>query len=249
MTSSSGTKRWLPSGTNRLKIGGTLTRAKCSLSVFGLRTSDGEVERQPGDVGERVGRVDRERREHREDPLLEQLLAVFCSSRSRSSHRTSSMPSSASAGMTSSRKQRACRAVRSPVSRQICSSTSRGISPDAARTATPAAMRRLRPATRTMKNSSRLLAKIARNRARSSSGRLSSSASSSTRWLKRSQESSRSRKRSSNSPGANSTSSGAYGGSTSKMSAGTTRRLGSSGPSSVSDPTADWKLSVDMVEV
>ena len=38
------------------------------------------------------------------------------------------------------------------------------------RTATPVAMRRFRPATRTMKNSSRLLAKIARNRARSSSG-------------------------------------------------------------------------------
>ena len=31
-------------------------------------------------------------------------------------------------------------------------------------------MRRLRPATRTMKNSSRLLVKMARNRARSSSG-------------------------------------------------------------------------------
>ena len=55
---------------------------------------------------------------------------------------------------------------------QICSSTSRGISPEAARTATPAAIRRLRPATRTMKNSSRLLAKIAAKRTRSSSGRL-----------------------------------------------------------------------------
>ena len=56
-------------------------------------------------------------------------------------------------------------------------------------------MRRIRPATLTMKSSSRLLAKIARNRTRSSSGTLSSSASSSTRWLNRSQLSSRSRYR------------------------------------------------------
>ena len=47
MTSSSGTKRWFPSGTNRLKIGGTLTRAKCSLSVFGLRTSTARLSDSP----------------------------------------------------------------------------------------------------------------------------------------------------------------------------------------------------------
>src|SRR5213082_3379415 len=47
-----------------------------------------------------------------------------------------------------------------------------------------------------MKNSSRLLAKMARNLTRSSSGTAGSSASSSTRWLKRSQLSSRSRLRS-----------------------------------------------------
>ncbi len=80
---------------------------------------------------------------------------------------------------------------------QIVSSTSRGSSPLALGTATPAAMRRFRPATRTMKNSSRFEAKIAQNRARSSSGTCSSSASSSTRWLKRSHDSSRSRNRSS----------------------------------------------------
>jgi hypothetical protein len=64
-------------------------------------------------------------------------------------------------------------------------------------TATPAAIRRFSPATRTMKNSSRLLAKIARNLARSSSGtRRVSLARSSTRLLNASQESSRSEKRS-----------------------------------------------------
>ncbi len=108
------------------------------------------------------------------------------------------MPSWDSAGTRLSPKARAWRSISSWVRVQIARVTSRGIRPDAARTATPAAMRRLRPATRTMKNSSRLLAKIARKRARSSSGRLSSSASSSTRWLNRSHDSSRSMKRSEN---------------------------------------------------
>ncbi len=81
----------------------------------------------------------------------------------------------------------------------MASRTWRGESPDAAVTAMPVAMRRLRPATRTMKNSSRFEAKIARNRTRSSSGRSGSSASSRTRSLNASHEISRSAKRSSGS--------------------------------------------------
>jgi hypothetical protein len=57
-------------------------------------------------------------------------------------------------------------------------------------------MRRLRPATRTMKYSSRLSAKIARKRVRSRSGTAGSIASWSTRSLNCSQDSSRSRYRS-----------------------------------------------------
>jgi hypothetical protein len=60
---------------------------------------------------------------------------------------------------------------------------------------TPVASRRLSPATRTMKNSSRLVAKIAKNRTRSSSGSSLVSASSSTRSFQASQLSSRSMKR------------------------------------------------------
>ena len=107
------------------------------------------------------------------------------------------MPCADSAGTMASRKNSACRCICSALRLQSSSSTSRGILPDAARTAIPAAIRRLSPATRTMKNSSRLLAKKAIDRTRSSSGRLSSSAISSRRPLKRSHESSRSRKRSS----------------------------------------------------
>ncbi len=47
MTSSSGTKRWLPTPTKRSKIGGTLTRAKCSVPAFGLRTSTARLSESP----------------------------------------------------------------------------------------------------------------------------------------------------------------------------------------------------------
>ena len=75
----------------------------------------------------------------------------------------------------------------------------RGLRPLDEVTAMPVSMRRFRPATRTMKNSSRLEAKIAAKLARSISGRLSSWASSITRQLNLSQLSSRSKKRSSGS--------------------------------------------------
>ena len=106
------------------------------------------------------------------------------------------MPSSARAGRTLSSKMRVCMWVRSCAMRAICSRTSRGSSPEGLRTAMPVAMRRLSPATRTMKNSSRLLVKIARKRARSSRGTLSSAASCRTRSLNCSQLISRSRNRS-----------------------------------------------------
>ena len=118
-----------------------------------------------------------------------------CSFSVSSLQRTRWMPSSASAGATSSWKQAACRAMSSRERAQIISRTSRGWRPEADRVATPVAIRRLRPATRTMKNSSRLLAKIARKFARSRRGVVGSSASSSTRSLNASQLRSRSRNR------------------------------------------------------
>ena len=72
------------------------------------------------------------------------------------------MPSAASAGCTCVAKTAAWRSVSSWAFTEIASSTWRGSMPEAAVTAMPVAMRRLRPATRTMKNSSRLEAKIAR---------------------------------------------------------------------------------------
>src|ERR1700744_1466200 len=118
------------------------------------------------------------------------------SSLDSSFQRRISMPWAFSAGETCSLKQAACRAVSRPARSSVRFSTWPGswtLNPSTGR---PAAIRRIRPATRTMKNSSRLLAKMARKRTRSSSGTASSSASSRTRWLNRSQLSSRSRYRS-----------------------------------------------------
>ena len=66
-----------------------------------------------------------------------------------------------------------------------------GVMPSAVRSTMPAATCCLSPATRTWKNSSRLLLKMPRNLSRSSSGVRGSSASWSTRRLNSSQESSR----------------------------------------------------------
>ena len=62
---------WSSIGTKRGSSGGTLTRAKCSLLGLGVDHDDGQVEREAGDVGERVRRVDGQRRQHREDLLAE----------------------------------------------------------------------------------------------------------------------------------------------------------------------------------
>ncbi len=103
------------------------------------------------------------------------------------------MPSRRRAGWICSVKHAACRAVSRPARSSVRFSTWPGRWTLTPSTGSPAAIRRMRPATLTMKNSSRLLAKMARNLTRSSNGTVSSSASSSTRWLNRSQLSSRSR--------------------------------------------------------
>ena len=196
MTSSSGTNRCASTGTNLGRICGTFTLAKCSVPVRGLRTITARLRERPemygnGCAGSTASGV---RTGNTREPNRSCIRP--CASASRSDQRRISICSLASSGLIWSWKQSAWRTISSRVRAQIASSTSRGSSPDAARTATPAAILRLSPATRTMKNSSRLLAKIARNRTRSSSGIWGSSASSSTRVLKCSQDSSRSRNRS-----------------------------------------------------
>ena len=80
------------------------------------------------------------------------------------------MPWSASAGRTALPKHSACRRLSSRAVSRVLARICPGGSPLAPSTGSPVAIRRIRPATRTMKNSSRLLAKMDRNRTRSSSG-------------------------------------------------------------------------------
>jgi hypothetical protein len=89
---------------------------------------------------------------------------------------------------------------------RMASSVSRGVRPSCSGVSMPASTWSCRPATRTMKNSSRLFAAIAVNFRRSSSGTLASSASSITRWLNSSHESSRLKY----SPGSSRSSSGTW---------------------------------------
>ena len=141
-------------------------------AAFTVAHHDGEVQRQTGDVGERVRRIDRERRQDREDVLLEQRVGPLTLLGRRARRRcTTSMPASLQRGQDLvaielgvllsedvSASRRSGRAARARTG------------PPATRRPRPVATRRCRPATRTMKNSSRLSAKIAMNRARSSSG-------------------------------------------------------------------------------
>ena len=80
------------------------------------------------------------------------------------------MPSLLSAGCTEAAKASECRSASSRAVCRVFCRISLDVRPLVLSTGSPAAIRRIRPATRTMKNSSRLLAKMARNRTRSSSG-------------------------------------------------------------------------------
>ena len=85
----------------------------------------------------------------------------------------------------------ACSAASAKARLRISASAACGVSPSGERTATPAATWSIRPATRTMKNSSMFAEKIAQKLTRSSSGIESSRTISSTRPLKSSCDSSR----------------------------------------------------------
>ena len=77
MTSSSGTNRCVAERHEAVEDRRHLHPGEVLLAGLGVAHEHREVERQPGDVGERVRRVDRQRRQHREDPVPEQPLAVL----------------------------------------------------------------------------------------------------------------------------------------------------------------------------
>ena len=183
MTSSSGTKRWSPSGDEAREDRRHLDPGEVLLAGVGVADVTARLSDRPEMYGNGCAGSTASGVSTGKIRSVNSSCICFCSSCRARPSAAARCPASTSAGSTSSRNSSPCRCISSRASRQMASSTSRGIRPLAAGTATPAASRRFRPATRTMKNSSRLLAKIARKRVRSSSGEVGSSASSSTRLV------------------------------------------------------------------
>ena len=77
MTSSRGTNRCSPSGDEAREDRRDLHPREVLLAGLGVAHEDGQVQRQPGDVGEGVRRVHGQRREHGEEPFLELLLHLL----------------------------------------------------------------------------------------------------------------------------------------------------------------------------
>src|SRR2546427_9839810 len=105
------------------------------------------------------------------------------------------MPAFSSAGSSSPLRSAEAERTRRRTAMPIRSSCSRAVRPSGPGPPSPCSRSVCNPATRIMKNSSRLLWKMARNFTRSSRGQRGSAASSSTRSLKASQDSSRESKR------------------------------------------------------
>ena len=133
--------------TRRGTLLGTLTRAKRSVRPSRVAHGDREVERQPGDVGERVRRVDRERGEHREDlggEVLREPRSRWSSD--RSAQRRMRMPCSlelrARRGRGTPGRARSARSWLRVAMRASCS---RGERPSALRTARPGLVAALQP--------------------------------------------------------------------------------------------------------
>ena len=134
---------------------------------------DGQVEREVRDVGERVGGVDRERGEHREDRLGEERRRGARARRrpARPSRRTGSRRPRARARPRCANTA-AARPTSSSTRSRMARSCSTRSSPSGVVLRRPAASCSMRPETRTSKNSSRFWLKMARNLARSSSGQV-----------------------------------------------------------------------------
>ena len=126
--------------------------------------------------------------------LKKALIATRCAS-FKSAKASSRIRRAASAGSSSSPARRYSAATKACARSATAASCCTGVMPDRSQALSPASICCCRPATRTMKNSSRFEAQIAANFTRSSSGMSGSAASSSTRSLNASHDSSRLMKR------------------------------------------------------
>ena len=160
--------------TSRGNTFGHLDAGEAALAGVGVGDHRRQDEGEVGDVRERVAGIDGQRREHREDPLLEELdRAHRGRRRSRSAQRTMlRYPSSAQRRAPAGRGTTAsCRSTSSATARPIVGELLGRRAPVRRRAGRcPAAIWSFSAATRTWKNSSRFVEVIAQNFARSSSG-------------------------------------------------------------------------------
>ena len=196
ITSSSATKRTCgplvpPVGTHRARVLGTFTLAKRSSPSTGSRIitarfsdrSEMNGNGWPGSTASGVSTGNT-----RSSKCAR---STARSSASSWSHDSRKIPSLSRAGRTRCASSRCCCAHSSSVTRRISATCSTGDRPSKPASVIPAATRSLRPATRTWKNSSRLVEKMLKYLARSSSGTSARSARLNTLALNASQESSR----------------------------------------------------------
>ena len=185
-----------PTDTKRGSSSGTLTRAKRSSPLSGSRTKSPRL----SDSGEIYGNG-------WPGPTASGVSTGYtsCSKRSASSASSFSLqsamrpitiPSAASAGLSSRFQIFACSVVWTSTRSRISASVWRGARPSGEWTLRPETACSVRAPTLTAKNSSRFREKIEQNLTRSRSGTSGSATSSRTRALKSSQDSSRLRRRS-----------------------------------------------------
>ena len=149
---------------------------------------DGEAEAR--DERERVRRIDRQRRQQRED-VAEEVILEPAALRLGEVVAVDQRDAGLRQGGAQIAPDRLLVGGEFETVLLMRTSCSAGVMPSGLRSAMPSRTCALIPATRTMKNSSRLLAEIDRNRTRSSTGWPGLTDSSSTRRLKCSQDSSR----------------------------------------------------------
>ena len=172
------------------QAGRDLDPGEADLAGVRVPQADRDRERQRADVRERVARVHGERREHREDLVVEaapEVLVVLGDVVVVDDRHALGGELGAGSRPRWPRARRPASRTRS----RMASSCWKGVMPSDDTAVAPARTWRRRPDTRTWKNSSRLLAKMARNFTRSSSGLRASRASWRTRALNSSHDSSR----------------------------------------------------------
>ena len=169
MICSSVTKRWTPVCADIRQFDEPLDLARHAHErahaaiVAQMRELQGDGEAEIGNEGKRMRGIDRERRQNRENMKQEIIFEPFALDADNSATSTMTMPALA-ISLRNWRQRSCCEATSWPTRSPRRINCSAGESPSSEGVVSPECTWPTRPATRTMKNSSRLLAEIDRKR-------------------------------------------------------------------------------------